>query len=93
MIKNSAVVLLIVTFLVKVQCAHRTLDEAKEARQQLVKKYIKRLKKEDGAVKLVGGANDYEGQCGKRALDDDGIIWTNFYRKSNNAPAVCFYTI
>lgn len=64
MVKYGAVLLLIVTFLVTVQCVHRTLDEAKEARQRLVKKYIKRLKKEEGAVKLVGGAHEYEGQCG-----------------------------
>lgn len=41
--------------------AHRTLDEAKAARERLVKKHMKRLRKEEGAIKLVGGANEYEG--------------------------------
>lgn len=63
MVKYSAVLVLIVMCLGTVQCVHRTLEEAMEVRQRLVKKYIKRLKKEEGAVKLVGGANEYEGQC------------------------------
>lgn len=44
---------------------HRTLDEAKAARERLVKKHLKRLRKEEGAIKLVGGANEYEGMCGE----------------------------
>lgn len=40
---------------------HRTLDEARAARQQLVQKHLKRRQKADGALKLVGGAGDYEG--------------------------------
>lgn len=46
-----------------VTAVHRSLDEAKAARQKLVRKHLKRLKKADGAIKLVGGAGDYEGSC------------------------------
>lgn len=46
---------------VSVQCAHRTIEEAKEERASLVKKYFKKLKKHEGAIKLVGGRTDNEG--------------------------------
>lgn len=52
---------LIVLESVQVDGVHRTLDEAKAARERLVKKHLKRLRKEEGAIKLVGGANEYEG--------------------------------
>lgn len=45
-----------------VVCVHRTLEEAREARQNLVKKYLKKLKKVEGAIQLVGGKNEYEGK-------------------------------
>lgn len=38
---------------------HRTLDEAKEARKNLVSQF---LRKEEGAIKLVGGNTEYEGK-------------------------------
>uniref|UniRef100_A0A182JJM3 protein-lysine 6-oxidase n=1 Tax=Anopheles atroparvus TaxID=41427 RepID=A0A182JJM3_ANOAO len=43
--------------------ANRTsaLEEARLQRENLVRKYLKRLKKEDGAIKLVGGRGDFEG--------------------------------
>lgn len=44
-----------------VVCVHRTLEEAREARQNLVKKYLKKLKKVEGAVQLIGGKNEFEG--------------------------------
>lgn len=30
-----------------------------------MKKHLKRLRKEEGAIKLVGGANEYEGEGGQ----------------------------
>lgn len=36
-------------------------EERRENKAQLVKKYLKKLKKEDGAIKLVGGSNELEG--------------------------------
>lgn len=32
----------------------------------LVKKHLKRLKKQEGAIKLVGGRAEFEGACGGR---------------------------
>ncbi|XP_005185263.2 lysyl oxidase homolog 3B isoform X1 [Musca domestica] len=40
---------------------HRSLDEARSERQRLVQKYIKTLNKEEGAIRLVGGDAEYEG--------------------------------
>lgn len=54
-------VLIIFQLLNSVFCVHKTIEEAKAAREILVKKHLKRLKKEEGALKLVGGQNDYEG--------------------------------
>ncbi|XP_018798905.1 PREDICTED: lysyl oxidase homolog 2B [Bactrocera latifrons] len=39
----------------------RTLEEARQERQRLVQKYIKTLNKEEGAIRLVGGETEYEG--------------------------------
>lgn len=52
---------LCVVCLESVSAVHRTLEEAKEARANLVKKYFKKLKKQEGAIKLVGGSGDNEG--------------------------------
>nr|XP_040218538.2 lysyl oxidase homolog 3A-like [Anopheles coluzzii] len=43
--------------------ANRTsaLEEARLQRENLVRKYLKRLKKEEGALKLIGGRGDFEG--------------------------------
>ena len=41
---------------------HRTLEDAKKEREKLVQKYFKTLKKEEGAIKLVGGRNEHEGE-------------------------------
>lgn len=40
-----------------------TPEEAKKRKAWLVKKHIKRLKKVEGAIKLVGGRGEYEGKC------------------------------
>lgn len=44
---------------------HHSLEEARLERQRLVQKYIKTLNKEEGAVRLVGGDVDYEGELVK----------------------------
>ncbi|XP_017044917.1 lysyl oxidase homolog 3B [Drosophila ficusphila] len=40
---------------------HRSLEEARLERQRLVHRYIKVLNKEEGAIRLVGGDYEYEG--------------------------------
>ncbi|XP_017096513.2 LOW QUALITY PROTEIN: lysyl oxidase homolog 3A [Drosophila bipectinata] len=40
---------------------HRSLEDARLERQHLTHKYIKLLNKEEGAIRLVGGDNEYEG--------------------------------
>lgn len=58
LIVSLALLLLIsVTF---VSCSQHTKD-AVSHRQELVQKHLKRLKKADGAVKLVGGRDEHEG--------------------------------
>lgn len=37
-------------------------DERNNEKAILVKKHLKRLKKVEGAIKLVGGAGEYEGR-------------------------------
>jgi lysyl oxidase-like protein 2/3/4 len=55
------IIILLQFCLLLTDCAHHSIDEAKAERQNLVKKYLKKLKKEEGAIKLVGGKNEYEG--------------------------------
>ncbi|XP_055592888.1 lysyl oxidase homolog 2B-like [Uranotaenia lowii] len=38
-----------------------TLEKSLLQREQMVRKYLKKLKKEEGAIKLVGGRGDFEG--------------------------------
>lgn len=40
---------------------HRSLEDARLERQRLVHRYSKVLNKEEGAIRLVGGDNEYEG--------------------------------
>lgn len=40
-----------------------TPEQAKNRKAWLVKKHIKRLKKVEGAIKLVGGRGEFEGKC------------------------------
>lgn len=54
--------LIIFQILNSVYCVHKTIEEAKAAREVLVKKHLKRLKKEEGALKLVGGQSENEGK-------------------------------
>lgn len=37
-------------------------EEVKKKRALLIKKHLKRLKKVDGAIKLVGGRGEFEGR-------------------------------
>ncbi|XP_062561453.1 lysyl oxidase homolog 2B [Armigeres subalbatus] len=52
-----------IAFLVTVTHALQgsALEEARLQRENMVRKYLKKLKKEDGAIKLVGGRGDFEG--------------------------------
>lgn len=43
-----------------IACSHPNEDALSE-RQKLVRKHLKRLKKEEGAIKLVGGQDEHEG--------------------------------
>lgn len=58
----------VVNFILLLACfqhstaTHRTLQDARNERSKLMNKYIKTLKKEEGAIKLVGGRHDYEGE-------------------------------
>lgn len=42
--------------------SHSTLEEAQRIHHSPAKKYKKKLRKEDGAIRLVGGLNDFEGE-------------------------------
>lgn len=42
--------------------SHSTLEEAQQIHHSPAKKYKKKLRKEEGAIRLVGGTNDYEGK-------------------------------
>lgn len=53
--------LLILNGFLQLSLAHKTIEEAKAAEHSHVKKYHKKLKKQDGAIRLVGGEGDYEG--------------------------------
>uniref|UniRef100_A0A1A9X3F4 protein-lysine 6-oxidase n=1 Tax=Glossina brevipalpis TaxID=37001 RepID=A0A1A9X3F4_9MUSC len=62
-VSSSSVLIIFVVFF-KISCAivpHTSLEEARLERQRLVQKYIKTLNKEEGAIRLVGGQNEYEG--------------------------------
>lgn len=37
--------------------------DRKQERANLIKKHLKRLKKQEGALKLIGGRGEYEGGC------------------------------
>lgn len=47
--------------LLTVVLSHSTLEEAQQINPSPAKKYRKKLRKEEGAIRLVGGTNDYEG--------------------------------
>lgn len=55
---------IVVCFLVTVVLASQesALEKARLHRENMVRKYLKKLKKEEGAIKLVGGRGDFEGK-------------------------------
>lgn len=42
--------------------SHLSVDQAQQINPSPAKKYAKKLRKEEGAIRLVGGSNDYEGE-------------------------------
>ena len=52
---------LFIIIVTSVSCYHPNKDDALSERQKLVRKHLKRLKKEEGAIKLVGGRDESEG--------------------------------
>lgn len=53
--------LCVLVFLVCAACGE-TPEELKRRKALLVKKHLKRLKKVDGGIKLVGGRGEFEGR-------------------------------
>lgn len=53
--------ILIISVTISNAVVHHSLEEARLERQRLVQKYIKTLNKEEGAIRLVGGDAEYEG--------------------------------
>lgn len=55
--------ILVLQILLVIFCsAHETIEEAKAAKHATIKKYYKKLRKQDGAIRLIGGRNEYEGE-------------------------------
>lgn len=52
---------IILHVLISASLAHTTVEEAKAAKHSSIKKYHKKLKKQDGAIRLFGGSADHEG--------------------------------
>lgn len=48
--------------------AHETIEEAKAAKHVHIKKYYKKLQKQDGAIRLIGGRSEYEGENNKKKI-------------------------
>lgn len=48
--------------LIIVSLGHTSVEEAKEAKHSSIKKYHKKLKKQDGAIRLIGGLGEHEGE-------------------------------
>lgn len=59
---RTFLVLSVLIFVLSFFVAGETPEEIKKRKAWLVKKHIKRLKKEEGAIKLVGGKGEYEGE-------------------------------
>ncbi|XP_061398678.1 lysyl oxidase homolog 2B [Musca vetustissima] len=51
----------LVQLIVTQSVPYRSLEDARSERQRLVQKYIKTLNKEEGAIRLVGGDAEHEG--------------------------------
>lgn len=54
-------IVLILQLVIFVCGEHRTIDAAKINKHNSAKKHWKKLKKQDGAIRLVGGRNEHEG--------------------------------
>lgn len=54
-------IVLILQLVIFVWGEHRTIDAAKINKHLSAKKHWKKLKKQDGAIRLVGGRNEHEG--------------------------------
>lgn len=48
--------------LIHLSTAHSTIEEAKAVKYSAIKKHHKRLNKQDGAIRLVGGEGEFEGE-------------------------------
>lgn len=60
--RRSLVCFVIVsTFIILVLC-DETPEEIKRQRAFLIRKHLKRLKKQEGGIKLVGGRGEFEGK-------------------------------
>lgn len=57
---------IIVHMLISVSLAHKTVEEAKAAKHNSIKKYHKKLRKQDGAIRMIGGSGDHEGKTRTR---------------------------
>ncbi|XP_055385210.1 lysyl oxidase homolog 2B [Condylostylus longicornis] len=65
-----------------------TIEEARLHRQELIQKYIKVLKKEEGAVRLIGGQNENEGNVEILHMGRWGAICDDEWDR-NEAQVVC----
>ena len=79
------VMLICVIFVGCVNCArdqkaNNTISKQhREKKAHLVKKYLKRLKKPEGLVRLVDGRGDYEGKLMQVTMHYSAITIFNFY--------------
>lgn len=89
---------LLIVFILYVNCVpeqrtspdqqQQTLQDARNERQKLISKYMKKLNKEEGAIKLVGGRNEYEGNVEILHNGKWGAICDDEWDK-NEAEVVC----
>jgi len=71
------------------QKANNTLaKEHREKKAHLVKKYLKRLKKPEGLVRLVDGRGDYEGKLMQVTIHYSAPTILNFYRNTLLIPRI-----
>ena len=62
--------------------------EHREKKAHLVKKYLKRLKKPEGLVRLVDGRGDYEGKLIRVNMHYSAPTLLNFYRNTQLIPRI-----
>lgn len=64
------------------QKANNTISKQhREKKAHLVKKYLKRMKKPEGLVRLVDGRGDYEGKLMQVTMLYSAPVILNFYAK------------